>query len=196
MTPPAARVIRPRMAESREPLVWLDMEMTGLDPERCVPIEVAMVMTTAELEELEHMEMVIWQPPDILARMEPFVRRMHTENGLLEKTRASEFSLGDAERKMLAMLARWTKPGEGVLSGNSIHQDRRFIAKYFPTVHGYLHYRMVDVSTIKELARRWYGPEALFTKGNTDHTALADVRASIQELKHYRAALLKPSLAP
>ena len=181
------------MAESREPLVWLDMEMTGLDPERCAPIEVAIVMTTPELEELDHMEMVIWQPDEVLDRMEPFVRRMHTDNGLLAKVKASEFSLADAERKMMAVLARWTKPGEGVLSGNSIHQDRRFIAKYFPTVHGYLHYRMVDVSTLKELSRRWYGPEALYAKGNTDHTALSDVRSSIAELKHYRAAVFKPS---
>lgn len=184
------------MAESREPLVWLDMEMTGLDPERCVPIEVALVITTAELEELDQMEMVIWQPPEALDRIEPFVRRMHTENGLLEKVRASEFSVADAERKMLAMLARWTKPGEGVLSGNSIHQDRRFIHKYFPVMNGYLHYRMVDVSTLKELARRWYGPEALFMKGNTDHTALSDVRSSIEELKHYRKVLFKESVAP
>ena len=179
------------MAESRDPLVWLDMEMTGLDPDRCAPIEVALVMTSADLEELDHMEMVIWQPPEVLERMEPFVRRMHTDNGLLKKVQASEFSTADAERKMMAMLASWTKPGEGVLSGNSIHQDRRFIARYFPTVNGYLHYRMVDVSTLKELARRWYGPESLFTKGNTDHTALSDVRASIAELKHYRSALFK-----
>ena len=181
------------MSESREPLVWLDMEMTGLDPERCAPIEVALVMTTPELEELDHMEMVIWQPDEVLARMEPYVRRMHTDNGLLRKVQSSEFSVTDAERKMLSMLARWTKPGEGVLSGNSIHQDRRFIARYFPTVNGYLHYRMVDVSTIKELARRWYGPEKLFAKGPTDHTALSDVRASIAELKHYRRALFLPA---
>lgn len=181
------------MAESREPLVWLDMEMTGLDPQRCAPIEVALVMSTPELEELDHMQMVIWQPGEVLDRMEPFVRKMHTENGLLAKVRASEFSVADAERKMMSMLARWTKPGEGVLSGNSIHQDRRFIARYFPTMHGYLHYRMVDVSTLKELARRWYGPDALFAKGNTDHTALADVRSSIAELKHYRSVLFKSS---
>ncbi len=183
------------MSEAREPLVWLDMEMTGLDPDRCSPIEVALLMTTPELEELDAMEMVIWQPNEVLDRMEPFVRRMHTDNGLLERVRASEFSVADAERRMLTMLARWTKPGEGVLAGNSIHQDRRFLARYFPTVHGYLHYRMVDVSTIKELARRWYGPEVLFNKGNTDHTALADVRSSIAELKHYREAVFK-ALAP
>jgi len=181
------------MAESRDPLVWPDMEMTGLDPEQCAPIEVALIVTTPELEELDQMEMVIWQPPDVLARMEPFVRRMHTDNGLLEMVRASEFSVADAERQMMSMLARWTKPKEGVLSGNSIHQDRRFLARYFPTVNGYLHYRMVDVSTIKELARRWFGPEVLFVKGNTDHTALADIRSSIAELKHYRANLFRPA---
>ena len=191
----ADRAIAAVMSEAREPLVWLDMEMTGLDPERCAPIEVAVLITSPDLDELDSMEMVIWQPPEVLDRMEPFVRRMHTENGLLSKVRASEFSVADAEKKILSLLARWTKPGEGVLSGNSIHQDRRFLARYFPTVHGYLHYRMVDVSTVKELARRWYGAEALFTKGNSDHTALADIRSSVAELKHYRSTLFRTPTA-
>jgi oligoribonuclease len=89
-------------------------------------------------------------------------------------------------------LARWLRPGEGVLCGNSIHQDRRFLDRYFPVLNGYLHYRMVDVSTLKELAKRWYGSEALYTKGAADHTALADVRESIKELSHYRQSILKP----
>lgn len=180
------------MPESKDLLVWLDMEMTGLDPEVCVPIEVAMIITTAELEELDHMEAVIWQPDQALDRMEPIVRRMHSSNGLLEKVRKADGSLRDAEKKMVHMLARWTKPGEGVLCGNSIHQDRRFLAKYFPVVNGYLHYRMVDVSTIKELGKRWYGQGALYNKGSSDHTALSDVRESVKELAHYRKSMFKP----
>ena len=180
------------MTEAREHLVWLDMEMTGLDPERCVPLEVAMVITNAELQELDSMEAAIWQPPSALDPMEPFVRRMHTANGLLVKVEKSEQSLAMVQRTMLQLLSRWCKPGEGVLAGNSIHQDRRFLRRYFPAVDGYLHYRMVDVSTLKELARRWYGSDALFNKAPSDHTALADARASIQELAHYRKAILKP----
>jgi len=180
------------MPESKDHLVWLDMEMTGLDPERCVPVQIALVITTADLHELEAIELTIWQPEEALLRMEPIVRKMHTENGLIEKIRKSETSLLQAERKCVEVLARWLRPGEGVLCGNSIHQDRRFLDRYFPVLNGYLHYRMVDVSTLKELAKRWYGSEALYTKGMADHTALADVRESIKELSHYRQSILKP----
>jgi oligoribonuclease len=180
-----------RVTEQREHLVWLDMEMTGLDPEACVPLEVAVVITNADLAELDSMAEPIWQPESKLLEMQPYVRRMHTENGLLEKVRKTENSLLEVERKMLSLLARWMKPGEGVLAGNSIHQDRRFLNRYFPAVDGYLHYRMVDVSTIKELARRWYGGDALFEKAISDHTALADVRMSIRELAHYRKTIMR-----
>lgn len=180
------------MPASKDVLVWLDMEMTGLDPETCVPIEVAMLITSGDLQELDHMEAVIWQPDSVLERMEPIVRRMHTENGLLAKVRKAESSLADAERRMLSFLARWVRPREGVLCGNSIHQDRRFLLKYFPAVNGFLHYRMVDVSTFKEIGRRWYGSDALYNKGGSDHTALADVRESVKELAHYQKSMFKP----
>jgi oligoribonuclease len=183
------------MAESRDHLVWLDMEMTGLDPEVCVPLQLAVVVTTADLVEVEAIEFTIWQPEEHLARMEPYVREMHTTNGLLEAVRRSTTSPLDAERKTLAMIARHVKPGDGVLAGNSIHQDRRFMARYFPVLNGYLHYRMVDVSTLKELAKRWYGPEAILQKSPSQHTALADVRESIRELAHYRKTILKPGKA-
>lgn len=181
------------MSEAKELLVWLDMEMTGLDPERCVPIEVAMLITNAELVELDSMEAVIWQPDSELEKMEPIVRKMHTDNGLIEKVRKADGSLMDAERKMIDLLSRWVRPREGVLCGNSIHQDRKFLARYFPVVNGYLHYRMIDVSTIKEIGRRWYGNDVLYTKGSSDHTALADVRESINELAHYRKSMFKAS---
>ena len=180
------------MSGSGEVLVWLDMEMTGLDPEVDVPIEVAMVITSSELEERDHAEMVIWQPDSQLERMLPIVREMHTANGLLEKVRKASTSVADAERMMLSLLKKYTEPKEGVLCGNSIHQDRRFLAKYFPVINGYLHYRMVDVSTVKELARRWYGSEVLYPKLESDHTALTDTRASIAELKHFRAKIMRP----
>lgn len=175
------------MSESREPLIWLDMEMTGLEPHECVPLEVAIVITDPDLLELDAMEAVIWQPDSALSTMAPIVQKMHTENGLLGRVRSSPLSLREVEKKMMLMISRWAKPHEGVLAGNSIHQDRRFLAAYFPVVHGYLHYRMVDVSTVKELVLRWYGEEAAFPKTQSDHTALADVRASIAELAHYRA---------
>lgn len=181
------------VSASREPLVWLDMEMTGLDPEVDVPVEVAAVITDPELNELESYEAVIWQPEHALAGMQPIVRKMHTENGLIEKIKSSPHSLLQVERELVQLVARWCKPNEGVLAGNSIHQDRRFIVRHFPTLNGFLHYRMVDVSTLKELAKRWYEADRLPEKGVSDHTALSDVRASIRELQHYRQAVFQTS---
>ncbi len=175
------------------PLVWLDMEMTGLDPRRCVPLQVAVVITDSDLGELDAGEVTIWQPEEVLARVEPFVRKMHTDNGLLDRVRASQHGLAQTEREVVALVAKWCPLGSGVLAGNSIHTDRRFIKAYFPLLDGYLHYRMVDVSSIKELVHRWYGRDALFHKPLQLHTALEDVRESIAELKHYRRELWRPA---
>ena len=175
-------------------LVWLDMEMTGLDPESCVPLQVGIVITKADLTELDHIETTIWQPESVLERIEPFVRRMHTENGLLDAVRRSENSLMNAERMMMKLASMWCAFGTGVIAGNSIHVDRMFLRKYFPTFDGFMHYRMVDVSSVKEIARRWYGESALYTKGQGRHTALSDIRESIEELKHYRTRVFQPSL--
>jgi len=167
------------------------MEMTGLDPDADVPVEVAIIITDPDLQELDSYEAVIWQPERALEGMQPIVRKMHTDNGLIDKIRSSPNSLLQVERQMLQLIARWCKPGEGVLAGNSIHQDRRFIVRHFPTVNGYLHYRMVDVSTVKELAKRWYEADKLPEKLASDHTALSDIRASIRELQHYRTYLFQ-----
>ena len=168
-------------------LVWLDMEMTGLDPETCVPIEVAIIITTPDLEELETYHAVIHQEEAALASMNDFVLNMHTENGLLTKVAASSTTLEVADAAVAALVGKHCPEGEGLLSGNSIHQDRRFIVRYFPKLEATLHYRMVDVSTMKELVRRWYGPDAIFPKPDSDHTALADTRQSIAELSFYRS---------
>lgn len=175
------------------PLVWLDMEMTGLDPETCVPIQVAIVMTDNDLNEIEALELNIWQPESALEPMEPYVRNMHTDNGLLDAIRACDTSVHQAEQKMLGFLSRHCDFREGILAGNSIHQDRKFLDRYFPAFSGFLHYRMIDVSSLKELVRRWYGSEYQFVKSDAaNHTALADIRESIAELEHYRAAFMMP----
>ena len=172
-------------------IVWLDMEMTGLDPETCVPIEVAMIITDSELTELGSYEAVLSATGEALATMDDFVRDMHTRNGLLEKVRVATTSLAAADAAMLALVNAWCEPRTGVLAGNSIWQDRRFVRRYFPALEAALHYRMIDVSTLKELARRWYGEAALFEK-ESPHTAMADIRASIAELAHYRETLWRP----
>ena len=166
------------------------MEMTGLDPATCVPIEVAIIVSSPDLDELDSFHTVIHQDEAALASMSDFVRNMHTDNGLLDKVRAEKTTLAEAERGMIEILRSWCEPGSGVLSGNSIHQDRRFTARYFPQFDRLLHYRMVDVSTIKELIKRWYGPDTLYEKPESDHTALADVKQSIAELEYYRERFL------
>lgn len=167
-------------------LVWLDMEMTGLDPETCVPIELAILITTNDLVEKESYHTVIHQDAGALATMNDFVRDMHTKNGLLEKVAAATTSLTEADAAAAALVDAVSPEGDALLAGNSIHQDRRFIVRYFPELEQRLHYRMVDVSTVKELARRWYGTGAVFQKPESDHTALADTRESIAEMKFYR----------
>lgn len=167
------------------------MEMTGLDAETCVPIEVAIIVTDPDLAELGAAHGIVHQPEAALASMSDFVRQMHTDNGLLERVRASTTPAAELEDALCELVAAHVGPGEGVLAGNSIHTDRRFITRYFPRLERLLHYRMVDVSSIKELVRRWYGEGALFPKAESDHTALADARASIAELAFYRANLFR-----
>ena len=179
------------MEDAACPIVWLDMEMTGLDPRVCVPLQIAVVITDSNLNELEVCESTIWQSEETLAGMEPFVRRMHTDNGLLDRVRASDTSVVQSERMVMAAVARWCPFGCGVLAGNSIHTDRAFVRVYFPTLHGYLHYRMIDVSSVKELVSRWYGADKAYVKPRADHTALSDVRESIAELRHYRLAVMQ-----
>jgi oligoribonuclease len=176
--------------EHKDVLVWLDMEMTGLDPKECVPIEVAIVITSKDLLELDSIERTIWQPESNLEKMEPFVRNMHTVNGLLERVRKAETSLAKVEKDLVAMLMKWCAPNEGILAGNTIHQDRRFLVEYFPAFERLLGYRMVDVSSIKELVKRWY-PSSTFSKSKGQHTALSDIHESIDELRHYKANVMK-----
>lgn len=164
------------------------MEMTGLDPAVCVPVEIAAVVTSAQLEELGSMETVIYQPEEKLSGMAPVVVEMHTKSGLLDRIRSAQTSLAQADEMLAGLLAQHVEPGRGVLAGNSIHTDRAFIRAYFPKSEQYLHYRMIDVSSFKEVVRRWYGEEALYKKDNA-HTAMADIRESIAELAHYRATV-------
>jgi oligoribonuclease len=171
--------------------VWLDLEMTGLDPEDCAIIEIGVIITGADLRPLDEIERVIWQPPDVLARMEPVVRDMHTRNGLLDKVRASATSLRVAEREVTELVAHHCHLSEGVLAGNSIHTDRLFLRRYMPMLDRFLHYRMLDVSSLKVLARAWYPGFSEPRKGPSGHTALADLRASIAELQHYRDHLFR-----
>ncbi len=168
--------------------VWLDMEMTGLDPDACAVVELAMVVTGADLEPIAEMERLVWQPEEVLLRTNPFVREMHTKNGLFERVRRSTTGLEDVQRDALGFLVQHTAYREGILAGTSIHQDRRFLVRHLPLFEAFLHYRQVDVSSLKVLVGAWT-PEHAFKKAEKAHTALEDVKASLAEARHYRERL-------
>ncbi|MEM1229275.1 MAG: oligoribonuclease [Pseudomonadota bacterium] len=173
-------------------LVWMDLEMTGLDPQRDAIIEMATLITNSELEIVaEGPVIAVHQDDATLALMDDWNVRTHGESGLTDRVRASKISVAEAEATTLAFIAEHVEENTAPLCGNSIWQDRRFLARYMPTLEEYLHYRLIDVSTVKELARRW-APDvyAGFSKQGA-HTALADIRESIAELAHYRGTFLK-----
>lgn len=174
-------------------LVWIDLEMTGLSPERDVIIEIATVVTDANLRILaEGPVMAIHQCDAVLASMDEWNTRQHGSSGLADRVRNSMITTREAEQATLDFLSQWVPAGKSPMCGNSICQDRRFLARHMPRLEAFFIYRNLDVSTLKELARRWY-PEAFagFTK-KSSHLALDDIRDSIAELKHYRNTMLRP----
>ena len=189
----------PNQTAKNDRIVWADCEMTGLDPSRHVLVEIAVVVTDAELNVLdEGIDIVIHATEAELGEMDDVVVKMHGESGLTEQIRESSVSVAEAEEQVLEYLKKYV-PVAGVapLAGNSIASDRKFIAKYMPALDEFLHYRMIDVSSIKELARRWY-PRTYSSqpaKGMA-HRALADIRESIRELDFYRRAIFVDQPGP
>lgn len=177
-------------------LVWMDLEMTGLDPTRNVIVEIATLVTNDDLEVVaEGPDLVVRQPAAALALMEPVVRDMHTRSGLLAAIEASTLTLADAGAQTLAFIKEHVpEPRTVPLAGNSIGTDRRFLAAYLPEIEDWLHYRCIDVSTIKELARRWH-PDAVSSAPDKrgGHRALDDIRESVEELRHYRQTVFRSS---
>lgn len=180
--------------QNQNNLVWLDMEMTGLDPNKNVVIEVAVVITDSELNILaESPSYAIIQPAEELAKMDKWNVSTHTRSGLLERIATSGIELADAEKQILKLLKKHVAKGSSPLCGNTIHQDRKFMVLYMPVLEEYLHYRNIDVSSIKELARRWNPSIYDGFKKHNKHEALADIHESIEELKYYRQHLWIPS---
>ena len=180
-------------------MLWLDMEMSGLEPDRERILEIATLFTEGDLVELATgPELVINQAEEILAGMDEWNRTHHGASGLTERVRASTVSCAEAEAQTLAFIdAHCAAKDRPVLAGNSIHQDRRFIRAYMPALDRRLHYRMIDVSTVKELARRWY-PAAVGTQPPKAeaHRALGDIRESVAELRYYREQIFVPNPPP
>lgn len=168
-------------------LVWIDCEMTGLDPEKHVLLEIATIITDSDLEIVaEGPVLAIRQSESELRKMDSWCRRTHGESGLLDRVRKEGVSLARAERKTLAFLRRYCLKGSVPLCGNSIGQDKRFLVKYMSTLHDFFHYKVVDVSSVKLLASMWYGKKYSPPKKKELHRALSDIKESIAELAYYR----------
>lgn len=169
-------------------LVWIDLEMTGLEPDQHVIIEIASLVTDADLNIVaEGPNLAIHREPEALALMDAWNVATHTKSGLVERIKASTVDAKEAERQTLAFIRRWVGKGMSPLAGNSIAQDRRFLRREMPRLDAYLHYRNVDVSTIKELARRWYAAGPKMPEKRQAHRALDDIIESVEELRWYRA---------
>ena len=187
-TPPAATAL----AKSDQNLVWLDCEMTGLDPELERIIEIAVIVTGPKLEpRIEGPVLVIHQSDEQLDKMDKWNKGTHGKSGLIDKVKASTVSEADAEAQLIAFLSQYVPKKGAPMCGNSIGQDRRFLARYMPRLEAFFHYRNLDVSTLKELSKRWRPEVYSSFKKQQRHTALADVHESIDELEHYREHFFK-----
>jgi oligoribonuclease len=177
--------------QSANNLAWLDLEMTGLDAQRDVILQAALIITDSQLNVLEEFVCDIWQPEELLGRMVPFVKEMHETTGLTERVRKSKVDLVAAERRLLERVTGWCAY-PAVLCGNTIGQDKRFVDQWMPGLSGYLSYRTIDVTSLKLLVKSWYGEEAVYDKPvKGEHDALVDIKNSIAELSHYRATVFK-----
>ena len=180
------------LKKSDQNLVWLDCEMTGLDPEKERIIEIAVIVTGPQLTpRIEGPVFAIHQSDELLDQMDNWNKGTHGRSGLIDKVKASTVTEEDAQAQLLAFLALYLPKGVSPLCGNTISQDRRFLVKYMPMLEAFLHYRNIDVSTFKELAKRWRPEVYSAFKKRQSHTALADVHESIDELEHYREYFLK-----
>lgn len=179
----------------KENLVWIDLEMTGLDPNRDVIVEIATIITDGELNILHKgASLVIYHNDDILNYMDTWVKDQHTKTGLVEDIRRSSLTVEQAEEQTLQIIMQYCQERKGILCGNSVWQDAVFMRRYMPKITNYLNYRIIDVTSIKEVVIRWYpnNPNTFFAKRDM-HRALIDIEESIEELKHYRKNFFIPS---
>ena len=171
-------------------LIWIDLEMTGLDTVNDEIIEIATIVTDKELNIIAEGPMIaIHQPQSRLDQMDEWNQNQHGKSGLIKRVLDSKYTLAQAEAETIAFLEKYISPGKSPMCGNSICQDRRFMARQMPLLEEYFHYRNLDVSTLKELVKRWYSGKGFEFDKESEHLALADIQDSIDELKHYRAKL-------
>jgi len=176
------------IVRSEKNLVWIDLEMTGLIPESDVILEAAVIITNSDLEPIgEELSLVIHQPREILNTMNNWCQEQHTKSGLINAVESSTITLEEAEQEILVLLDTYCVRQKAIICGNSIFQDRAFIHRWMPRIDAFLNYRIVDVSSIREVIARWFaGDKNVFFKKQDTHRALSDIRESIAELQHYR----------
>lgn len=182
--------------ETSKNLIWIDMEMTGLNVERDKIMEIAILVTDSELNIIdESIDLVIQQPKEILDRMDNWCTDHHGQSGLTQRCLDSTVTINDARKQVYKVIRKYTEERMGLLCGNSVYVDRMFFKKFFPKVESYLNYRMIDVSSIKELAKRWYTKEVEefldHKKEDLSHRAMDDIKWSIKELKFYREKIFR-----
>ena len=188
---------QPSLQKNDDNLIWLDCEMSGLDPEKERLLEIAVIVTSPDLSvRVAGPVLVIHQSDELLGKMDAWNQGTHKRSGLLDKVKASTTTEAQAEATLIAFLKKYVSKGKSPMCGNTIGQDRRFLVKYMPKLEAYFHYRNLDVSTLKELARRWRPEVHDAFKKQQLHTALADVEESIEELVHYREHFLKMEKTP
>jgi len=180
--------------KNKKNMIWIDLEMTGLDPEKDRIIEIASIVTNADLEILaEGPNLVIRQPLKTLSAMDEWNQKHHSKSGLLDLVKTSKITVKQAERQTLEFVKQYCIPKKSTLCGNAIYHDRRFIIKHMPKLEAFLHYRMVDVTTVKVLVSRWYPKNKDLPKKKDAHRALNDIRESIEELRFYRKHYFRSS---
>lgn len=183
------------MAANANNLIWIDMEMTGLDPQKERIIEIATIVTDSQLNVLaEGPVFAVHQSDELLNAMDSWNTKQHNGSGLVSRIKESTVTEAEAEAATLEFLKQYVPAGKSPMCGNSVHQDRRFLCRYMPQLEAFFHYRLLDVSTIKELAMRWAPRVYAGFQKNSKHLALSDIRDSIDELKYYRQHLFNPEL--
>lgn len=184
---------KPSLADKQ--LIWIDLEMSGLDPQKDVILEAAVIITDMQLGNCVYgPDIVIAQSNTVIQSMDEWCTKVHTESGLIAKVKASDTTLPQAEQQLLGFLREHCKEKHGILAGNSVWMDKLFLMRYMPRLISFLHYRIVDVSTVKELANAWYPHDTSFNfKKKNNHRALEDIEESIEELKRYKEYLFKKS---
>lgn len=183
------------MSKNSHNLIWIDLEMTGLNPDKDRILEIATIVTDSNLNKIaEGPVFAIHQPDELLQTMDSWCTKQHTSSGLVARVQQSAVTEAEAEAKTLEFLREYVMPGKSPMCGNSVYQDRRFLYRYMPDLEKYFHYRLLDVSTIKELALRWAPRVYSGVQKDTKHLALDDIKESIEELKYYRDAFFNPDV--